>query len=31
MEKINVNGVEYVKRDEAVSESEHVCIIADRG
>lgn len=31
MDKINVNGVEYVKRDEAVSDSEHVCVIADRG
>lgn len=28
---IIVNGVEYVRKGEAFEESDHVCVIADRG
>lgn len=31
MEIININGKEYVEKTEAYKESEHVCVIADRG
>lgn len=31
METININGKEYVEKSEAYKDSEHVCIIADRG
>lgn len=31
METININGKEYVEKDEGYRPSEHVCVIADRG
>lgn len=31
METININGKEYVEKGEAYKDSEHVCVIADRG
>lgn len=30
-EAININGKEYVEKAEAYKDSEHVCVIADRG
>lgn len=31
METMNINGKEYVEKTEVYKESEHVCVIADRG
>lgn len=31
MESININGKEYVEKTDAYKDSEHVCVIADRG
>lgn len=34
MDTININGIEYVKKSDAAAaytESDHVCVIADRG
>lgn len=31
MASININGTEYVEKTEAYRDSEHVCVIADRG
>ena len=31
MESININGNEYVEKTEDYKDSEHICVIADRG
>ena len=31
MKEININGTVYVEKAEAYADSEHVCVIADRG
>lgn len=31
METININGKDYVEKTDAYKDSEHVCVIADRG
>lgn len=31
METININGKEYVEKTDEYRDSEHVCVIADRG
>lgn len=31
MKTINIDGVDYVEKIEAYADSEHVCVIADRG